>query len=211
MTSATQLQIEVEQRRRFTVTGVVQGVGFRPFVHRIATELGLRGFVGNDALAVFAEVQGSARALDEFGRRLPLEVPPLAVVTRVEAQPIALSARTEPEFVIVESRGGTGARTLISPDVATCAACVAELFDRSDRRYRHPFITCTDCGPRFTIIRDLPYDRPATTMAGFDLCPACAREYDDPADRRFHAQPVACSQCGPVLWFECATERIEGG
>ncbi|MEO9223342.1 MAG: carbamoyltransferase HypF, partial [Mycobacteriaceae bacterium] len=211
MTSATQRSVGVEQRRRFTVTGVVQGVGFRPFVHRLATELGLRGFVGNDALAVFTEVQGSARAVDEFDRRLPREAPPLAVLTRVDVHPIALVARTEPGFLIVASRGGTGARTLISPDVATCAACLAELFDRGDRRYRHPFITCTDCGPRLTIIRDLPYDRPATTMAGFDMCPACAHEYQDPADRRFHAQPVACPECGPVLWFECGTERIEGG
>ena len=210
MTSATRSQLQVEHRRRFTVTGVVQGVGFRPFVHRLATELGLRGFVGNDALAVFAEVQGGAHAVDEFARRLSGEAPPLAVLTRVEAQPIPLSTGTEPAFVIVASRGGTGARTLISPDVATCAACLDELFDGGDRRYRHPFITCTDCGPRFTIIRDLPYDRPATTMAGFPMCPACSREYHDPTDRRFHAQPVACPDCGPVLWFECGTERVEG-
>lgn len=211
MTAATRQQIAFQQRRRFTVTGVVQGVGFRPFVHRLATELGLRGFVGNDAVAVFVEVQGDAGALEEFDRRLPLEVPPLALVTRIDVAPIALARSDEPGFTIVPSRGGAGARTLVAPDVATCPACLAELFDPGDRRYRHPFITCTDCGPRFTIIRDLPYDRPATTMAGFPMCAACALEYEDPADRRFHAQPVACQDCGPVLWFECGAERVDGG
>jgi hydrogenase maturation protein HypF len=209
--SASPVLLEAEQRRRFTVRGLVQGVGFRPFVHRLATQLGLRGFVGNDALAVFIEVQGSAGAVDEFARRLPLEAPPLAVVTAVDAQPMALATPSEPAFAIVASRGGAGARTLVAPDVATCAACLAELFAPTDRRFRHPFITCTDCGPRLTIIRDLPYDRPATTMAGFAMCAACAREYADPADRRFHAQPVACPDCGPVLWFERGSARVDGG
>jgi hydrogenase maturation protein HypF len=199
-----------DERRLFRVTGVVQGVGFRPFVHRLATELGLRGFVGNDALAVFAEVQGHPAALAEFSRRLPLEAPPLAVVVTVEGEPIPPT--TDPEgFTVVASRGAAGAaRTLVPADVATCAACLDELFDPTDRRYRHPFITCTDCGPRFTIIEDLPYDRPATTMAGFAMCAACAREYENPADRRFHAQPVACPDCGPVLWFERDGSRVEG-
>ncbi|MCW2646593.1 MAG: (NiFe) hydrogenase maturation protein HypF [Pseudonocardiales bacterium] len=200
-----------EERRVFRVTGVVQGVGFRPFVHRLATELGLSGFVGNDALAVFAEVQGSPSALAEFNRRLPLEAPPLALVVTVDAYPIAPTTDPGAGFTVVASRGGAGtARTLVPPDVATCQACVTELFDTGDRRYRHPFITCTDCGPRFTIIQDLPYDRPATTMAGFAMCAACAREYEDPADRRFHAQPVACPDCGPMLWFEHGETRVEG-
>jgi hydrogenase maturation protein HypF len=177
----------------------------------LATELGLSGFVGNDALAVFAEVQGSPSALAEFNRRLPLEAPPLALVVTVDAHPIAPTTDPGAGFTVVASRGGAGtARTLVPPDVATCRACLTELFDPGDRRYRHPFITCTDCGPRFTIIQDLPYDRPATTMAGFARCAACAREYEDPADRRFHAQPVACPDCGPMLWFEHGETRVEG-
>jgi hydrogenase maturation protein HypF len=166
-TSAAARSVEAEQRALFTVTGVVQGVGFRPFLHRLASELGLQGFVGNDALAVFAEVQGRAGAVAEFARRLRSEAPPLARVATVETEAIPLAA--ESGFTIVPSRGGAGARTLVSPDVATCRACLSELFDPRDRRFRHPFITCTDCGPRFTIIQDLPYDRPATTMAGFAM------------------------------------------
>ncbi|MDT4958176.1 MAG: hydrogenase maturation protein HypF, partial [Pseudonocardiales bacterium] len=171
----------------------------------------LSGFVGNDALALFAEVQGSPSALAEFNRRLLLEAPPLALVVTVDAHPIAPTTDPGARFTVVASRGGAGtARTLVPPDVATCRACVTELFDPGDRRYRHPFITCTDCGPRFTIIQDLPYDRPATTMAGFAMCAACAREYEDPVDRRFHAQPVACPDCGPMLWFEHGETRVEG-
>lgn len=202
--------LEVEQRRLFTITGVVQGVGFRPFVHRLAGELGLQGFVGNDALAVFAEVQGRAGAVAEFERRLTSDAPPLAMITTVESESIPLAGPTESGFTIVASRGAAGARTLVSPDVATCRACLTEMLDPGDRRFRHAFITCTDCGPRFTIIRDLPYDRPATTMAAFPMCAACAREYEDPADRRFHAQPVACLDCGPALWFESGTSRVSG-
>jgi hydrogenase maturation protein HypF len=190
------------ERRRFTVTGVVQGVGFRPFVYRVATELGLVGLVGNDSSAVFLEVQGEAGTLDEFAWRLVTEAPPLADVAEVRAEVIPLA--TDQAFRIVPSRGTGGARTPIPPDIAVCEDCVGELFDPADRRYRHPFTTCTNCGPRFTIIRELPYDRPGTTMADFPLCPRCAAEYEDPADRRFHAQPVACPDCGPSLWFEIA-------
>jgi hydrogenase maturation protein HypF len=186
-------------RTRITVTGVVQGVGFRPFVHRLATELGMTGFVGNDAAAVFIEAQGSPRTVSEFTLRLSAEPPPLALITAVNAEPVA--PRVEDGFLIVASTNAGGQRTLVPPDVATCDACLRELFDPGSRRYRHPFITCTDCGPRFTIIKDLPYDRPATTMAGFPMCEQCEREYDDPADRRFHAQPIACHDCGPTLRF----------
>ena len=186
-------------RTRITVTGVVQGVGFRPFVHRLATELGVTGFVGNDAAAVFIEAQGTPRAVSEFTRRLSAEPPPLALINAISAKPVA--PRREDGFLIVASTSAGGHRTLIPPDVATCDACVRELFDPASRRYRHPFITCTDCGPRFTIISDLPYDRPATTMAGFPMCERCEREYHDPADRRFHAQPIACHDCGPTLRF----------
>jgi hydrogenase maturation protein HypF len=188
------------QRVRFTVEGVVQGVGFRPFVHRLATELRLSGFVGNDAASVFIEAQGSATAVASFASRLRDEAPPMAMISSVREAAVRL--RRDAGFRIVASESAPGLRTLVSPDVATCDRCVAELFDPADRRYRHPFITCTNCGPRFTIIRDLPYDRPATTMAGFPMCTVCAGEYTDPADRRFHAQPIACPDCGPTLWFE---------
>ena len=194
------------ERRRFTVTGVVQGVGFRPFVHRIATELGLAGLVGNDSAAVFVEVQGPPGALSEFARRLTAEAPPLAAIVSVSAADLPVA--DDRRFVIVASRAARG-RTPIPPDVAVCADCVRELFDTADRRYRHPFITCTNCGPRFTIVTDLPYDRPATTMAGFPMCARCAAEYADPADRRFHAQPIACPDCGPRLWFTIGDARVD--
>ncbi len=190
-------------RRRLTVTGVVQGVGFRPFVHRIATELQLDGFVGNSAGAVFVEVQGHPEAVAEFARRLVAQAPPLARITSVteEAQPVGSAAG----FTIAASTRDGGATTPIPPDVALCADCLRELFDPADRRHRHPFITCTNCGPRFTIITGLPYDRPATTMADFPMCAACAVEYSDPTDRRFHAQPVCCPDCGPTLTFRALT------
>ncbi len=185
-------------RRRYAVTGVVQGVGFRPFVHRIAAELGLSGFVGNAAGEVFVEVQGGRDAVTAFAERLVGQAPPLARIAAVvdEGRPLSPDAG----FVIVPSLGGGGV-TPIPPDVALCDDCLRELFDPTDRRFRHPFVTCTNCGPRFTIITGLPYDRPATTMAGFPMCPACAAEYADPADRRFHAQPVCCPDCGPTLVF----------
>lgn len=192
-------------RQRVTVTGVVQGVGFRPFVHRLATELGLSGFVGNDSGAVFLEVQGPPARVREFGRRLRAEAPPLARIGTVRVVDIdvdidgAVGARRG--FAIAASEVVAGGTTPIPPDVAVCDDCVAELFDPGDRRHRHPFVTCTNCGPRFTIIRALPYDRPATTMSAFPMCGRCAGEYADPADRRFHAQPIACPDCGPSLWF----------
>ncbi|MET7401578.1 carbamoyltransferase HypF [Dactylosporangium sp. NPDC005572] len=198
-------------RREFTVTGVVQGVGFRPFVHRLAVELGLTGFVGNAEQAVIGEVEGSADAVTAFLRRLHTEAPPLARIAQVRARTIATHAGQDGGFAIVASAGGAGSgRTLVGPDVATCAACLAELFEPANRRYRHPFITCTDCGPRFTIIRDLPYDRPATTMAAFPMCPACRTEYETVTDRRYHAQPIACADCGPALWFEHDGLRVTG-
>ncbi len=196
-------------RRRVTVTGVVQGVGFRPFVHRVATELGLTGFVGNDSAAVFIEVQGTGEAVQTFDRRLRSETPPLAVIDEVCSTDLAVEP-TEGHFAIVASRAAPTAATAVPPDVAVCDECVAELFDPGNRRYRHPFITCTNCGPRFTIIRGLPYDRPATTMADFPMCASCSREYNDPADRRFHAQPIGCPECGPTLWFRTADLRVTG-
>jgi len=197
-------------RTRITVTGLVQGVGFRPFVHRIATELGLTGFVGNDAAAVFIEAQGQPRAIAELIRRLAAEPPPLALITAISETAMTPRAEKENGFLIVASASASGPRTLVPPDVATCDACLRELFERSNRRYRHPFITCTDCGPRFTIIKDLPYDRPATTMAGFPMCERCQHEYRDPADRRFHAQPIACHDCGPTLRFTRDGSTVTG-
>jgi hydrogenase maturation protein HypF len=199
-------------RQRFTVTGVVQGVGFRPFVHRIATKLGLTGFVGNDSGAVFLEVQGPGALIDEFCRQLRANAPPLAAISAVHVVDIGADTLCDSGFRIVESQpvAGAGATTPIPPDIAVCDDCIAELFDPSDRRYRHPFVTCTNCGPRFTIIRTLPYDRPATTMSAFAMCERCAAEYHDPADRRFHAQPIACPDCGPSLWFAAHTERVSG-
>jgi hydrogenase maturation protein HypF len=197
-------------RQRFTVVGVVQGVGFRPFVHRIATDLGLAGFVGNDSGAVFIEVQGPVARIDEFGRRLHAEAPPLARINTVSVADIEANPLGGNGFRIVDSQTAPGATTPIPPDIAVCDDCLAELSDPGDRRYRHPFITCTNCGPRFTIIRALPYDRPATTMSTFAMCDRCAVEYHDPANRRFHAQPIACPDCGPSLWFCSGSDRIEG-
>ncbi|MFH8392131.1 carbamoyltransferase HypF [Streptomyces sp. NPDC018036] len=185
------------ERRHVTVTGVVQGVGFRPFVYTLACELGLTGWVTNNARGVEAEVEGPADAVAEFCARIGTRPPPLAVVESVEHEAVPLEGEGS-EFTIRPSTAGPG-RTLVSPDTATCDACLSELADPADRRYRHPFITCTHCGPRFTIVTSLPYDRDSTTMAGFPMCDDCAREYTDPADRRFHAQPIACPACGPRL------------
>ncbi len=185
----------------------MQGVGFRPFVHRLATELALVGHVGNDTDGVFVEVEGPADAVEDFERRLRRDAPPLARVDAVEASVMDVVGQTG--FRIVESRASSAVRTFVAPDAAVCDDCLRELFDPADRRYRYPFITCTNCGPRFTITKRLPYDRPNTTMAGFPLCDACAAQYHDPGDRRFHAQPLACAQCGPRVWFEAPDGRVD--
>jgi len=184
-------------RRRLRVSGVVQGVGFRPFVYRLALELGLAGFVANDASGVIVELEGSPRALDRFQQRLYDEAPPLAAILGCEVE--TLPPDGQEQFEIRLSRKAEEQRALITPDVATCEDCLRELRDADDRRYRYPFTNCTNCGPRFTIIEGVPYDRSRTTMGEFRMCSACQREYDDPADRRFHAQPNACPVCGPHL------------
>jgi len=196
-------------RARVRVEGIVQGVGFRPFVHALAGRLGLAGLVGNDAGGVFVEVEGSAETVERFLEALAAEAPPLAVIERVTATPLAPTGTVG--FAIAPSRAGGERQALVSPDTATCADCLAELADPADRRHRYPFINCTNCGPRFTIVRDVPYDRPATTMASFAMCPDCAREYHDPADRRFHAQPVCCPACGPSLALVDREGRPAGG
>ncbi|AHE98012.1 carbamoyltransferase HypF [Thioalkalivibrio paradoxus] len=186
-------------RRRVRVRGQVQGVGFRPFVHNLAVELGLAGWVLNDAAGVDLEVQGDPEIVETFLHRLNAEPPPLARVDAVEIARVAVEAIDPAHpFRIAPSRAGA-VRTGITPDAAVCPACLAELFDPADRRYRYPFINCTHCGPRYTLTHALPYDRPNTSMAAFRQCPPCQREYDDPADRRFHAQPNACPDCGPSL------------
>jgi hydrogenase maturation protein HypF len=194
-----------QERRRVRVSGVVQGVGFRPFVHRLASELRLDGHVGNDTHGVFVEVEGLPQQLDDFTRRLTTDGPPLAMVESVDVQTIeSLGTRG---FVIVVSASNEGdgqsssTVALVPPDTACCPSCWAETLDPEDRRYRYPFTACTYCGPRFTMVKGIPYDRPFTTMVGFPLCDACAAEYEDPADRRFHAQPTACPACGPRLSF----------
>jgi hydrogenase maturation protein HypF len=189
-------------RVRARIEGTVQGVGFRPYVHGLASELGLAGFVLNDARGVLLEVEGEA--VGSFLERLPAEAPPLALVERVRAE--AIPATGEPGFAIRKSPAGGRPRTAIAPDTATCDDCLVELFDPDDRRYRYPFINCTNCGPRLTIVRGIPYDRPLTTMAAFTMCAACRAEYDDPADRRFHAQPNACRDCGPRVRLHPETD-----
>ncbi|HXG12859.1 MAG TPA: carbamoyltransferase HypF [Gemmataceae bacterium] len=184
-------------RRMIAVSGIVQGVGFRPFVHALACRLGLRGFVRNQTGGVLIEVEGDLASLDRFLTELTAKPPPLAHIDRVAWLPCG--PRGDDGFQIEPSAAEPTGVIFISPDVATCAACLAELFDPADRRYRYPFLNCTNCGPRLTIIRATPYDRERTTMAGFALCPACRAEYDNPADRRFHAQPIACPACGPRL------------
>lgn len=201
------------ERRAIGVSGIVQGVGFRPHIHQLATRLGLSGFVRNRLGAVEIEIEGDRAALDEFARCLVAQAPALAAIDRLSSA--ALPVRGEAGFSIETSRtAGAGAgsgEVFISPDVATCDACLAELFDPRDRRHRYPFINCTHCGPRLTIIAAVPYDRARTTMAGFPLCEACRAEYEDPRDRRFHAQPVACPACGPRLGLRGAGgELVEG-
>lgn len=182
------------------IEGNVQGVGFRPFLYQLATEHGLRGKVVNSATGVDLEIEGPRRDVESFLTEMPRRLPPLAAITELRhhfAEPAGHRA-----FVIAESESEGHRTALISPDVAVCDDCLRELFDPGDRRYRFPFINCTNCGPRYTIISDVPYDRPATSMSCFTMCPACRAEYDDPANRRFHAQPNACPECGPRVWLE---------
>ncbi len=186
------------------ITGVVQGVGFRPFVYNLAGELSLSGWVLNSSSGVEIEAVGAHSALESFTERLESEAPPLAHIDSITVRKIGVDEVEIPNpggFAIRHSEAQPGAFQPISPDIAICDDCLDELFDPSDRRYRYPFINCTNCGPRFTIIRDIPYDRPQTTMAPFTMCPNCQAEYDDPTNRRFHAQPNACPVCGPQVTF----------
>jgi hydrogenase maturation protein HypF len=197
----------VEMRLR----GIVQGVGFRPFVYRLAAELRLGGYVLNSAAGLVAEVEGEANAVDEFLRLVRADAPPLAWVQEMRVAELGL--RGEEGFAIRPSGGPTADFALISPDIATCEECRAEFLDPNARRFQYPFTNCTNCGPRYTIIRDIPYDRPNTTMAAFEMCADCRQEYENPGDRRFHAQPIACPACGPALSapIEEARRRLAAG
>jgi len=213
----------MEVRRQIEVSGIVQGVGFRPYVYRLATGRNLRGTIRNTSAGVTIEIQGPAETVQDFVEHLPAEAPPLARITSLtihdlpcddvpcdDVPRVAVQIGGGQNFCIVHSHEGEDVRTLISPDVAVCPDCLREMFDSNDRRYRYPFINCTNCGPRFTIIRDIPYDRPSTSMAMFPMCPACLAEYENPLDRRFHAQPNACWECGPrVELWDKSGRRIE--
>ena len=187
------------ERRRIVIQGIVQGVGFRPFVYGQALQRGLVGFVLNDSGGVTIEVEGTSDSLDGFQRALCEDAPPLARIDSLNVEQVSLS--DDVVFVIADSQAGVERKALISPDTANCDDCLYELFDPADRRFNYPFINCTNCGPRFTIIQDVPYDRDKTTMSVFPMCKACQREYEDPLNRRFHAQPNACPACGPQVYL----------
>jgi hydrogenase maturation protein HypF len=209
------VEVPIEVRRQIEVSGIVQGVGFRPYIYRLATSRKLKGTIRNTSAGVTMEIQGPAETVEDFTARLPAEAPPLARITNLTIHDVACNG--DRDFRIIHSHEGEEIRTLISPDVAICADCLREMFDAKDRRYRYPFINCTNCGPRFTIIRDIPYDRPSTSMAAFPMCAACLAEYENPLDRRFHAQPNACWECGPrvELWdqsgrkIDCSDPVVE--
>ncbi|HID50671.1 MAG TPA: carbamoyltransferase HypF, partial [Anaerolineae bacterium] len=186
--------------KRIHINGIVQGVGFRPFVYGLAADLALTGWVRNTSAGVDIEVEGTPEQLERFTAALTHDAPPLAQIDEITITDQPANGFTA--FEIIHSQPVADAFQPISPDVSICADCLRELFDPNDRRCRYPFINCTNCGPRFTIIKDIPYDRPLTTMAPFEMCPDCRAEYEDPLDRRFHAQPVACPACGPQVWLE---------
>jgi len=189
--------VRIKKLAKIKVWGVVQGVGFRPFVYRLASECNLKGWVRNTSGNVEIEVEGEGETLENFLNDLETKAPPMARIERVETNFYPPKGYTE--FKIWDSLSQKGKYQLVSPDIATCEECQRELFSPTDRRFRYPFTNCTNCGPRFTIIEDIPYDRPKTTMRQFKMCPECQREYDNPLDRRFHAQPNACPKCGPSL------------
>ena len=195
--------------KKIQVNGIVQGVGFRPFVYQLADVYGLNGEVANTAAGVTIHVEGPAHRVDAFVGDLEAKKPPLAHIVEINVE--AADPAGAGGFVISRSKAGDSRATLISPDVAVCEDCLAELFNPGDRRFKYPFINCTNCGPRYTIIQDIPYDRPKTSMRRFTMCPECQAEYDDPHDRRFHAQPNACHRCGPqVALYDSRRQPVEG-
>ncbi|MGV8050224.1 MAG: carbamoyltransferase HypF [Anaerolineaceae bacterium] len=195
--------------QRLHIQGIVQGVGFRPRVYLLAKKHHLTGWVLNSANGVEIEIHGTNLDCLEFTQELQSNPPPLAKIDYFTVEPA--QSKAFQDFRILESQDRPGDFLPVSPDLAICPDCRRELFDPQDRRYRYPFINCTNCGPRFSILKTIPYDRPHTTMAGFKLCPDCNSEYHDPTDRRFHAQPIACPACGPQVWFEAAGSRLAEG
>src|SRR5580704_5482865 len=185
------------QRRHIHVRGIVQGVGFRPFVFKLAQSLGLTGYVFNSSSGVTIEIEGGEAEVEEFLTTLKADPPQLAEITQIAVSD--METRGDADFSILGSREEAGEFALVSPDAGTCNACWSDFGDPANRRYGYPFTNCTHCGPRYTIIRDIPYDRATTTMSSFTMCAACQAEYEDPEDRRFHAQPNACAACGPSL------------
>lgn len=211
------------QRLRIHIQGIVQGVGFRPFIHKLVQSYGFNGYVKNSASGVEMELEGSRDSLEDFIRAIPEKAPKLAVIEKISAEYLDELCGYD-GFSILASRGGEEKSTLISPDICICEDCLRELRDKNDRRYAYPFINCTNCGPRFTIIKDIPYDRVNTSMSEFPMCPDCEREYEDINDRRYHAQPDCCPDCGPEMFYldakgqpnegeaiELARERLKAG
>ena len=197
------------QRAKATINGIVQGVGFRPFIYNLAQKRGLGGYIANTSTGVDIEVEGEPRKIESFFQEIQTRKPPLARITHMEMQ--YLPPRSYRDFVIRRSHVETFRSALITPDVSVCKDCLQEMNDPGDRRYRYPFINCTNCGPRYTIIEDIPYDREKTSMASFSMCEECRQEYEEPSDRRFHAQPIACWECGPnVRLHESSGKAVEG-
>ncbi|MBP2645012.1 MAG: Acylphosphatase [Firmicutes bacterium] len=197
------------KRMRIGVTGIVQGVGFRPFVYNLARRFALAGWVQNIGSGVIIEIEGVPFAVESFVQALKTEVPPVAVLEEIWADPCELKG--ESDFIIRKSEAKAERQVFVSPDVATCADCQREITDPKDRRYRYPFTNCTNCGPRYTIITGTPYDREQTTMAEFTMCSTCREEYQDPSNRRFHAQPNACPECGPSYRLFNEQKEIQSG
>ncbi|MBX7172532.1 MAG: carbamoyltransferase HypF [Pyrinomonadaceae bacterium] len=195
------------KRFRLEISGVVQGVGFRPFIYSVAKMFDLKGFVGNESKGVFIEIEGEEKTLKEFVEYLKTNAPPLSHISEIKQKNLEL--KNENDFQIIESESEETEFTLISPDISICKDCLEELLDKNNRRYLYPFINCTNCGPRFTITKTVPYDRPNTTMSTFTMCKACRGEYENPLDRRFHAQPISCWDCGVQAWF--VGENVEKG
>jgi hydrogenase maturation protein HypF len=194
------------QRKKILINGIVQGVGFRPFVYRLAHDMNLTGFIINSSKGVVVEIEGDPSIIDQFHNRLLAETPPLATITQYDVEDTQLTGSVG--FTIKESEISKSPTALIAPDVATCNDCLNEIFNPDDRRYFYPFTNCTNCGPRYTIVEGIPYDRPSTSMKVFPMCPDCQSEYDDPLNRRFHAQPNACPTCGPKLKLHDGTNEL---
>ena len=187
----------MQKRIKLEIFGTVQGVGFRPFIFNLAKLLNLTGFIFNHSKGVTIEVQGTGETLDKFNKLIINKAPKAAVIEEVDSKQLKVN-RKESNFLIKKSKSTKGSQS-ISSDLAICEDCKKELFDKNNRRFLHPFINCTNCGPRFTIIKNIPYDRKNTSMAEFKMCQKCKEEYDDPMDRRFYAQPISCPNCGPAV------------